>query len=89
VHDPVAGMGERVRALEVEVSELKDRLDGGLHLLRTLNTTVGDMTRQQRLSREAEAEQYRRMGIRIQVLTLVVAAAAVCVPIAVTLLHIG
>jgi hypothetical protein len=82
-------MGERVRALEVEVGELKDRLDGSLQLLRTLNTTVGDLSRQQRYQREAEAEQYRKLGIRIQILTLVVAAAAVCVPIAVTLLHLG
>lgn len=71
------------------MTELRERVDGGLHLMRQLNTAVNDLTRWQKEARKMEAEQYRRMQIRIQALTLVVATAGVIVPLALTILHMS
>jgi hypothetical protein len=53
----------------------------------SLEDAVQRFTDAQEAARVSEAEQYRKLGVRISILTLVVAAASVCVPIALTIIH--
>jgi hypothetical protein len=55
--------------------------------LQHIDNSVRDLVDAQTDARAAEDEQYKRLGWRVQVLTLVIAAAAVITPLAVTYLH--
>lgn len=55
---------------------------------RNLELSVNTMNANQEAARDAEAVQYRRLELRIQVLTLVIAAATVVTPITVAALHL-
>lgn len=71
---------------------MKDRIDeekrtrGRLH---DVEGVVGAWVSAQKSLREGEAQQYRRLEIRLQVLTLVVGACGVFFPTLLLVLHHG
>ena len=84
---------ERIATLEAILPEIRDdvreiraetsRTRKRLHSLEGISSSF---LAWQKDAREKEKEQYRRLGVRIQVLTLVVGLAAVVVPLLVVLL---
>jgi hypothetical protein len=69
------------------VDSLKKQVASCLSTLQHIDNSVRDLVDAQTDARAAEDEQYKRLGWRVQVLTLVIAAAAVITPLAVTYLH--
>ena len=79
--DSVAVLAERIKGIRSDVSELVDeqhRMRTRLHNLEGFAAAYLD---QQRANRRGEERQYRRIELRVQVLTFVVAVAAIVVPI--------
>jgi hypothetical protein len=83
------GLRERVTRLEVKVGEMARTFDQSLSRLDNVEKAVQGFTDAQKSAREDEAEQYARLGRRVAVLTLVVAIAAVILPLVVTYLQHG
>jgi hypothetical protein len=82
-----AVLAERIEGIRRDVSELTDegrRTRTRLHNLEGFAAAYLDV---QRTNRRAEDRQYRRLELRLQVLTVVIACAAVVVPIVVAYLH--
>lgn len=73
--------------MEVSVDNLATVARSNVARITGLEDAVQRFTDAQDAARQAEAKQYRRMEWRLQILTFVVAVAAVVVPIVVTLLH--
>lgn len=76
-------LAERLEGVRREVSEL---VEEGRHTRRRLHDLEGFAAAYldvQRENRRAEGRQYRRLELRLQVLTVVIACAAVVVPIVV------
>jgi hypothetical protein len=74
---------QRVTDLADDVTELRDTRKEDHHRLRSVEATVNLLLDAQQDARRAEARQYQRLELRIGVLTVVLAAAAVVVPIVV------
>ncbi len=70
---------EDVAEIKMEALRTRDRL----HKLEGVSTLF---VQTQKESRRSEEAQYQRLGLRIQVLTLVIATAAIVVPVIVILL---
>lgn len=82
----IARIEERVSAVRVDVAELAAeqlRHRTRLHQLEGICATFVD---QQRANRRGEALQYRRLEVRMQVLTIAVAIGAIFAPIVVAFL---
>lgn len=86
VESRVAALTQRVEDLAGVIEEVRMATREDHHRLRNVESAVSRMIDAQKAAREGEREQYRRLGIRMQVLTLVLAAAAVVVPIVVAIL---
>jgi hypothetical protein len=79
-------LAERIKGLRDDVQELSEeqkRSRGRLHDLEGLAAAWADT---QNVNRRAEARQYRRLELRIQVLSVAVGFAAVASPILVAYL---
>jgi hypothetical protein len=89
----VAAEGERLATVEAvlrelrrDMTELKEETQRTRVRLHNVEGIAGAFVDAQRENRRKEAEQYQRLGFRIQVLTVVVGLAAVLAPIASVLL---
>lgn len=87
-HRPVGNdvLAERLSGVREDVHELgqeQHRMRERLHKLEGLTQALVDT---QKVNRQAEARQYRRLELRMQLLTIVVGLAAVAVPIVVAIL---
>jgi hypothetical protein len=87
--------GERLATVEAilheirgDVADLKQESALSRQRLHKLEGIAGAFVETQTENRRKEAEQYQRLGLRIQVLTVVVGLAAVLAPI-VTVLLVG
>lgn len=81
----IARLEERVNGVRVDMSELvaeQLRHRTRLHNLEGICATFLD---QQRENRRGEARQYRRLELRLQVLTVVIAIAAIATPIVIAI----
>lgn len=81
-----AVLAERINGLAGKVSEFvqeQQRMRARLHNLEGFAAAYLDV---QRENRRVEARQYRRLELRLQVLTVVIALAAVVVPVIVAVL---
>ena len=81
--------GERIARLEQQIVALSDDIDDRKHeeertrdRLHKVEGLLGMLVDQQKQARRAEADQYRRLELRMQVLTLAIAAAAALEPLA-------
>ena len=74
MEERVEGVREDLAALLAEVQRNRKRL----HDLEGIAQAFMDT---QQVNRQREAQQYRRLGVQIQVLTVVVALAAIVAPI--------
>jgi hypothetical protein len=81
------GLRERVTRLEVKVGEMARTFDQSLSRLDNVEKAVQGFTDAQTSARESERQQYERLGRRVAVLTLVIAVAAVVVPLVATYLQ--
>ena len=79
LEERIAGVREDVQDLMAEVAGLRKRLHD-------VEGIAGAFLEWQKQSREKEAAQYRRLGNRVAWLGLVVAVAAIVVPVIVTIL---
>jgi hypothetical protein len=85
--------GERLATVEAvlheirsDVGELRAELGHARTRLHNLEGIAGTFVSMQKSARREEDSQYRRLGRRIQLLTLVVGAAAIVAPIVLVLL---
>jgi hypothetical protein len=79
-------LAERLQGVRGDVRELGEeqhRMRERLHKLEGLTQMLVDA---QQANRQAEANQYRRLELRLQLLTVAVTLAAVAVPIVVAIL---
>ena len=72
--------------LREDAGEVKAELARARTRLHNLEGIAASFVDTQRVNRRLEAEQYKRLGMRIQVLTLVVGFAAVLAPIVTVIL---
>ncbi len=79
IEEHISGVRENVSALTVEQARTRDRL----HKIEGVTALYVETQKENRRREEA---QYQRLGLRIQVLTLVVGLAAIAVPVIVILL---
>ena len=80
-------LAERIASLKADVSELAAEQLRNRTRLHNLEGFAAAYLDTQKANRRAEAHQYRRLELRLQVLTVVIALAAVVVPIVVAYLH--
>lgn len=80
-------LAERLEGVRRDVNELADEVKRNRTRLHNLEGFAAAYLDQQRANRRGEERQYRRLEVRVQVLTLVVGLAAVVSPILVALLH--
>jgi hypothetical protein len=87
--------GERIATVETilldirgDVSELRQEATEARRRLHKLEGIAGSFVDMQNENRRKEAAQYQKLGLRIQVLTVVVGLAAILAPIA-TVLIVG
>ena len=80
---------ERLRGVSEDVAELRQLQRDDHHRLRTVEGSVTRMIDAQRLARESEARQYRRVASAVQWGGLATAAAMVALTIVTILIHIG
>lgn len=78
-------LAERIAGLRHEVSELAEEGKRTRTRLHNLEGFAAAYLDQQRENRRGEERQYRRLELRLQVLTIVVAFAAIVVPLLVAL----
>jgi uncharacterized protein YlxW (UPF0749 family) len=90
----MATEGERLATLETllwevrdDVADVKDEVKAARERLHKLEGTSSAFLNWQKDAREKERQQYQRLGRRIQVLSIIVALAAVVAPIASVLLR--
>ena len=77
----IARLNAQVEGLYADVVELRsDRIDVGMRL-RAVENSINVMLSAQETSRLREERQYRRLELRLQVLTVVLGAGAVVVPV--------
>ena len=57
--------------------------------LHDIEGILGLLVDEQKRNRRQEADQYKRVDFRLRMLTLVVAIAAIVVPLTITLSHLG
>lgn len=86
--------GERLATLETKVAELQRDLDVLLHAadkrsdrVRELEGAVKLMIQAQKLARQAEERQYRRLELRLSILTVIIGIGAIIVPVALAFGH--
>lgn len=77
----IARLQEQLRALASDVAELVTEVEKARQRLHKLEGTTALFLNAQQDARRKEAEQYRKLGVRIQVLTVVVGLAAILAPI--------
>lgn len=80
-------LAERIEGVRRDVSELAEEQKRARTRLHNLEGFAAAYLDQQRANRRGEERQYRRLELRLQALTVVIAFAAVIVPIAVAILH--
>lgn len=80
-------LAERIEGIKQDVSDLADETKRNRTRLHNLEGFAAAYLDTQRANRRAEDRQYRRLELRLQVLTVVIAVAAVIVPIVVAYLH--
>jgi hypothetical protein len=84
----IARIEERLRELREDVSVLVAESERNRRRLHNLEGFQGAYLDTQKQNRRQEESQYRRLEIRLQVLTLVIALAAVLTPL-ITILVLG
>lgn len=82
----LARLEEQVRGVREDIAELVAEAQRGRVRLHNLEGIAGSFVDIQKENRRKEADQYRRLELRIQVLTLIVGMAAVLAPIAAIIL---
>lgn len=74
-------LAERIEGVRRDVSELAEEQKRARTRLHNLEGFAAAYLDQQRANRRGEERQYRRLELRLQVLTAVIAVAAIVVPI--------
>jgi hypothetical protein len=82
-----AVLAERLEGVRRDVTELADETKRNRVRLHNLEGFAAAYLDQQRVNRRSEERQYRRLELRLQVLTVAIAVAAVVVPLVVAYLH--
>jgi len=77
---------ERLEGVRQDVAELREAQREDHHRLRSVESAVKQMIDAQQVNRRGEERQYRRLEVRVQVLTLAVGFAAIVSPIVVAIL---
>lgn len=77
---------ERLEGVRKDVAELRREQREDHHRLRGVESSVKQMIDAQRDNRRGEERQYRRLELRVQVLTVAVGFAAILSPILVAIL---
>lgn len=80
-------LAERIEGVRAEVNELIEESKRTRTRLHQLEGFAGAYLDTQKANRRHEARQYRRLELRIQMLTLAVGFAAIASPIVVAILH--
>lgn len=80
-------LAERLEGVRTDVAELVEESKRTRTRLHQLEGFAGAYLDTQKANRRQEQRQYRRLELRIQVLTVVVSFAAVVSPILVAILH--
>lgn len=83
----LATIEEQIRELRAQVADRKAEEQRTRDRLHAIEGAVKGLVTVQKEARAAEATQYRRVAVRIQVLTLVVAVATIVVPLSLALVH--
>lgn len=77
----LATLEEQVRDFERDMGVVTQELGSHRKRLHNLEGIAGAFVNTQKENRRKEEAQYRRLGTRIQVLTIVIAVAAIVVPV--------
>lgn len=77
---------ERLKGVREDMAELRQAQREDHHRLRSVEAAVQLMVDSQATNRRSEERQYRRLELRVQVLTLAVGFAAIASPIIVAIL---
>lgn len=80
-------LAERIKAVQEDVSELRQLRREDHHRLRSVEASVSAMIEAQKLARAGEARQYRRMGNLIALGGLAVAVGMFALTIATIMIH--
>jgi len=83
----IAVLAERLKAVQEDVSELRQLRKDDHHRLRGVEASVAAMLEAQNIARESEERQLRRLGSRIALGGLAVALAMVALTIATILIN--
>lgn len=78
---------ERLEGVRQDVAELRTQFKEDHHRLRTVESAVSQMLDMQKMARQAEARQYKRVANAIQLGGLVMAAAMVALTVVTILSH--
>lgn len=84
----LATLEEQVRDFERDMGVVTTELGSHRRRLHDLEGIAGTFVNLQKEARRKEAEQYQRLGVRIQILSVVVALAAIVAPI-ITVIALG
>jgi len=86
--------GERLAAVEQTVKDMRREFDSHLddaqrrhNRMREMEQAILLLVEAQKTARSAEATQYRRVEVRLQVLTVVIAVAAFALSLSIALVH--
>lgn len=83
----IATLEQAIRDMRGDIADRKDEESRTRKRLHDIEGLLGMLVDQQKQNRRLEATQYRRVELRLQMLTLAVAVGAIVVPLAVTLIH--
>jgi hypothetical protein len=79
-------LAERIAGVKADVRELSDEQQRQRTRLHNLEGFAAAYLDTQRENRRSEAQQYRRLELRLQALTVVIAIAAIAVPVLVAIM---
>lgn len=80
-------LGQRVADLVGDIDELKTAVREYHHRLRGVEAAVALLVDAQKDARRGEANQYRRLELRVQWLSVSIAFAAILVSVVLTVIH--
>lgn len=83
----LATVEQAIRDIREDIADVRTAARDDHHRLRDVEAAVALMLEAHKEARRAEDKQYRRLELRIQVLTAIVGLAAVVSPLSVLLAH--
>jgi hypothetical protein len=82
-------LAERIKAVQEDVHELRQHRRDDHHRLRGVEAAVAQMIEAQRLAREGEARQYKRLASAVRMAGLLVSLTLLALTVVSVLVHHG